>query len=398
VAFATYHRGVSRIERGWARRAFVAAAAALTLAGAAVVGVAAPAAAAGWAVVASPNPSSSTGSHLNAVSCVSATNCIAVGYFSTASSPGRALVERWNGTNWVILTTPSPTGSTASYLNSVACRSATFCIAVGYFTTASSPGRTLVERWNGTKWVVVGSPNATGATGSYFNAVSCPTTSYCAAVGYSYNATATHTLAERFNGTNWAVVASPNPVGDDPDLQAVSCTSATSCFAVGYYDGNGGSGTTLIERWNGSKWAILASPNPKNSDAYLSGVSCVGATCTAVGVYYGTGAGRTLVERSTGSGWAIVGSPNPAGSGDSYLNDVRCSSGTSCVAVGAYASGADKTQVQRWNGSAWAVVASPNPAGSAGSYLNGLSCPGTICTAVGDWHGSGPSRTLAERG
>jgi hypothetical protein len=299
---------------------------------------------------------------------------------------------------WSVSSSPNPTGSTGSHLNGVSCISASSCFAVGYFTTASSPGRVLIERWNGTKWAIVASPVPSGSTGSYLNAVSCVSAASCAAVGYSYNSTTTNTLAERWNGTKWSVVPSPNPSGDDPDLVGVSCTSATNCLAVGFYSASNGSDATLAERWNGTKWALVASPNPKSSDSYLNGVSCAGATCMAVGVFYGTGAGRTLVERWNGSAWAIVASPNPAGSGDTYLNGVKCGSATNCVAVGAYASTSDKTLVERWNGSAWAVATSPNPAGSTASYLNAVSCaPATSCKAVGDWRSSGAQRTLVER-
>ena len=372
----------------------------LLLVGASVVGLATGAPAAGWSVVASPNPTGSTGAHLNGVSCVNASSCFAVGYYSTASSPARALIERWNGTKWATVAAPNPTGSVEVYLNGVSCVSASSCFAVGYFTTGSSTGHVLTERWNGTKWFAVGAPNPSGATGAYFDAVSCVSASTCAAVGYSYNSTATHTLAARWSGTRWSVVATPNPNGDDPDLVGVSCTSATNCLAVGFYTTPGFSDATLAERWNGTKWSLLGSVNPKNSDSYLNGVSCASATsCMAVGVSYGaTGPGGTLVERWNGSSWSNVASPNPAGSGDAYLNGVRCASATNCVAVGAYAAASDSTLVQRWNGSSWAVVASPNPAGSTGSYLNAVSCaPATSCKAVGDWHGSAPSRTLVER-
>ena len=388
-------RGAPRRDR----RRFAAAAMALCCAG--LIAFAPAASGAGtFSVVASPNPTGSTGSHLNGVSCVSASNCTAVGYYATSSSPGRTLVERWNGTTWSIIPSPNPTGSTGGYLNSVSCVSASNCTAVGYYTTASSPGRTLVERWNGTKWSIIPSPNATGSIGSYLNAVSCTAATSCAAVGYSYNSTATKTLAARWNGTNWAVSASPNPSGDDPALFSVSCASATNCLAVGNYTSTSGSDATLAERWNGTKWSIVASPTPKGSDSYLNAVSCASGTyCIAVGsTYPATGPGRTLVERWNGSAWAIVSSPSPAGVNESWLSGVRCRSATTCTAVGASSATSDKTLVERWNGSAWVIVASPNPTESTASYLNDVSCvTATACTAVGDWRGSSPYRTLIER-
>jgi hypothetical protein len=379
----------------------IAEATSIALGCGALIAFAPPAGGAGaFKIVGSPNPTGSTGSHLNGVSCVSASSCKAVGYSSSASSPGRLLIERWNGTNWAIMASPVPTGSTGSYLNGVSCVAASNCTAVGYYTTASSPGRTLVLRWNGTKWRIVGSPNATGSVGSYLNSVSCTAATSCAAVGYSYNSTEMKTLAARWNGTSWSVLATPNPNGDDPDLFSVSCASATNCLAVGYYTTSGGSDATLAERWNGTNWSIVASPTPKGSDSYLNAVSCASGTyCVAVGsTYPATGPGRTLVERWNGSGWAIVASPNPAGVNEAYLSGVRCRSATACTAVGASSSSTDKTLIERWNGASWSLVASPNPTGSVASYLNDVACvTATACTAVGDWRGSGPARTLVER-
>src|SRR5438128_396049 len=47
-------------------------------------------------------------------------------------------------------------------------------------------------------------------------------------------------------GPPFVIVPSPNPPGAVGGLSSVSCTSTTSCFAVG---------GALIERWNGTSWA-----------------------------------------------------------------------------------------------------------------------------------------------
>ena len=80
-------------------------------------------------------------------------------------------------------------------------------------------------------------------------------------------------------------------------LEGVSCSSAKACTAVG---SNGGE-ATLAERWNGTKWALQHAPNPSDAGASpLHGVSCSSATaCTAVGPYVKkkSGAELTLAER-----------------------------------------------------------------------------------------------------
>jgi hypothetical protein len=91
---------------------------------------------------------------LTAVNCLSATNCWAVGYYS---SPGPNLNQalHWNGTTWSQTTTPDPagTGSNAdNELLGIRCSSASNCWAVGEQQRSGGPSRNEALRWNGTKW------------------------------------------------------------------------------------------------------------------------------------------------------------------------------------------------------------------------------------------------------
>jgi hypothetical protein len=185
----------------------------------------------------------------------------------------------------------------------------------------------------------------------------------------------------------------------------VSCTAATACTAVGDYLNSSNTDLTLAERWNGSSWAIQPTPNPAGAEgSVLSGVSCTAATaCTAVGYYDNSSFGNpalTLAERWNGSSWTIQPTPNPAGATQSVLSGVSCTAATSCTAVGYYATssgGDDLTLAEHWNGTRWAIQPTPTPAGARLSYLNGVSCTAaTTCTAVGAYI-SGNGLTLAER-
>ena len=54
--------------------------------------------------------------------------------------------------------------------------------------------------------------------------------------------------------------------------------------AVGHYENKLKTATTLIEVWNGVEWAIEATPNPIGvARSYLLGVSCPSSACIAVG-------------------------------------------------------------------------------------------------------------------
>jgi len=55
--------------------------------------------------------------------------------------------------------------------------------------------------------------------------------------------------------------------------------SASECWAVGYYYNDNVISQTLIERWDGTSWAIVSSPNTSTTDYNsLSGVTCVSAS------------------------------------------------------------------------------------------------------------------------
>src|SRR5207253_503535 len=100
----------------------------------------------------------------------------------------------------------------------------------------------------------------------YLEDVTCTSASDCWAVGFYYNNTTAQTLIEHWNGTNWAFVTSANTsVIQSNQLFGVTCVSASDCWAVGNYENDtpsqGGPFQTLIEHWDGTAWAIVASPN-----------------------------------------------------------------------------------------------------------------------------------------
>ena len=251
----------------------------------------------------------------------------------------QTLVENWNGTTWTIATSPN-SGTGSNILTGVACTSSTSCIAVGYYFNISSIAQTLVESWNGTAWTISTSPNQSSSANSLAG-VSCTSSTACTAVGVSVSPTSiAQTLIERWNGTAWSISSSPNPSGTSNELNGVKCTSSTGCIAVGDYYNASNVDQTLVEGWNGSTWAVVASPDQGTMQNYLGGIACASATsCVAVGFFRNpSSVPQTLVESWNGSTWAIVASPDQ-GSGSNLLSSVACTSSTSCTAVGAYTSG-----------------------------------------------------------
>ena len=75
------------------------------------------------------------------MSCTSASACTAVGN-NYVNGNTLTLAEHWNGTAWTIQTTPNPSGSTTTELEGVSCTSPSARIAAGL-----SSGGTLAERY-----------------------------------------------------------------------------------------------------------------------------------------------------------------------------------------------------------------------------------------------------------
>jgi hypothetical protein len=355
---------------------------------------------------------------LEAVTCLSAKKCTAVG----AARSG-ALAENWNGAKWAREPAP-PSPGTNALLSAVSCTSATACTAVGSYTPKSrkETSLTLAERWNGKAWKYEPTPNPAGTSLAELVGVSCSSVTTCVAVGeVDTKSKPQLMLAEGWNGKKWVLEPTPEPTGVVvSSLASVSCSSATSCVAVGEYDSTRLPGPfVLAEGWNGKKWSYALPPNPNGVcdaqpppykpgctvDSEFLGVSCTSVkACTAVGeyVYYRPGSyppPRSLVEEWNGKAWAIESSPSPLKTAKYIqpppLDAVSCSSAKACTAVGQYVnnSGIYETLAEGWNGTKWVIE--PTPKISIGSALYGVSCKSLQCFAVG-FQNTTDVETLAE--
>jgi hypothetical protein len=184
----------------------------------------------------------------------------------------------------------------------VSCRSAAACTAVG-----EDGNNALAETWNGSKWTVSAALNGgNGATQSQLNGVSCPSaTALCTAVGYyEVSGPSLLTLGEGLSNGGASRGTTPSPGRTVSLLNGVSCTSAQTCWAVGFYDTFRGVRVTLGEFWNGFNWSFGNVPEPNGgfTPSFLNGVSCASTgPCTAVGEYQNGGTFVTLAERFTPS-------------------------------------------------------------------------------------------------
>jgi hypothetical protein len=401
-------------------------------------GAATAASSATWTIQKSPNVTL-PGGGIQSVSCVSATSCTAVGSFLSKAGITDTLAEAWNGKSWRKQQTPNPAADTVPaafpVLSGVSCPAAGFCEAVGSYSNGPA-GVLLAETWNGASWTMQSVPSPAGSTSAALFAVSCASPTFCEAVGLSSAGSGDVPLAEDWDGTSWQVQSVPGPAGQSfENLHGVSCPSASFCEAVGspsfadVWNGTswalqslpasvasvscvsasfcaaaGSAGTSGSAIWDGTSWTAQPVPSPSGaSGASLHAVSCASAQdCEAVGSFQSTVSGGTvltLAEAWNGTSWTVQSASGPAGVSFASLNGVSCPAAGSCEAGGQFGQSPDlQALAEAWNGSSWAVQDAAAPPGATTNGLSGVSCvTADFCEAVGATDDSaGNTTSLAE--
>jgi hypothetical protein len=108
--------------------------------------------------------------------------------------------------------------------------------------------------WDGTSWSSPSVINKINGNPEYLAQVSCPTSSFCVAVGDGGNVVA-------WNNGTWG---SPDPINYPGSFYTVSCSSASFCMAFGGSTVSGYSGSAVYE-FDGTSWTAIDT----EVDAYL---------------------------------------------------------------------------------------------------------------------------------
>lgn len=266
----------------------------------------------GWKTVNPPNPSPTRSSGLDAVRCVSSSYCLEIGHWVNSSTGKEELEDAvWNGSSWSAKPMPAaPSGNTGVRLWGLNCRSTTWCMAVGDYNTGSGSNLkqfTLSDVWNGKTWTMHLGANPSGQNSNALLGVSCTSTTSCVAVGNSLTPKLVLlSLGETWNGKTWTVRATPaGKEGVGSTLFDVSCQSATHCLGVG----------TLAATWNGTKWTSVTFPLPSGAQVSNAvSLSCLSATnCTSAGGYSTSSGTLPLVMNWNGKAFTIQKAKVPSG-------------------------------------------------------------------------------------
>jgi hypothetical protein len=338
-----------------------------------------------WSLLSPAELEGTTSSQFNAVACSSDTDCTLVGEYDNGTDQ-LPLAEHFDGTPYLAIDVfPTPAGSQTATLTGISCASSGNCVAVGYYSdsTDGSGGTAFAAVLSDSTWTLATVPAPAGSVESELSGVSCVSANSCEAVGFYSTGSGGLELAEVWNGTAWKVQSTPATA--DTDLGGVSCTAANACTAVG-------TATSLL--WNGTTWTAKKLPKPQRGTVPdLGSVDCTsGHTCTAVGTYFLEGVAQPIAAFWNGQSWKIEPIDIETSSDTASLSGVSCQPLDNCTAVGTYQdpvdgyrSFAETIDVQ------WQVQATPVPTGAVVSRIDAVSCPtGSLCMAVANYIGNKP--------
>jgi len=302
---------------------------------------------------------------LDAVSCPATATCVGVGYYENTTPAVLPMVATESAGSWstaaAIGLPADQGGNQIAQLTSVSCVDAHSCVAVGSYMDKQARTQLMVASEAAGAWhaaVKLALPHDAGtvqhvALGTTeLASVSCADAGDCVAVGSYLDAAGGYApLRVTEKAGAWGpVVRAPvpavTPAVSSAELHAVSCTSATSCVAVGYATVGASDAWPVIEVETAGAWGPVVrlgipAATPAAVGGQLRGVTCTStSSCTAVGELELAGGGSVAAVAVDAAGhWQPLqrvasiptGIANPR---LAILTSVACPLANQCVGVG----------------------------------------------------------------
>ncbi|HEV2376825.1 MAG TPA: hypothetical protein VGS19_32210 [Streptosporangiaceae bacterium] len=356
---------------------------------------------------------------ITSVSCKSAGNCSAGGFYASGTAGGKpvkqALVVTESGGRWG--TAAEVPGSAAlnaggtAQIDSISCSAPGDCSAGGYYSDAAGNAQAFVVNQAGGTWgtaeEVPGTAALDHSPGAEVLSVSCGAAGNCSAGGF-YSDAAGHQqafVATETGGTWHTAQEVPGTAtlnaGGYAAINSVSCAAAGACGAGGYYASTSVAGIptvqALVVTETGGTWHTaqeVPGTAALNAGGYaaVSSVSCSAAAyCSAGGEYTNsTPATEAFVVSLHGGTWKTahevggIGALNSTGL--AVVNSVSCVSPGNCSAAGAYEDANFDSQAFAvgQSGGTWGTAQEVPGTAALDQGSPGASAVSVSCGAVGD--------------
>jgi D-alanine-D-alanine ligase-like ATP-grasp enzyme len=315
------------------------------------------------------------GAAITAVSCPSAGNCSAGGYYTPAAEPGYAsaqvfVVSEVHGI-WgrarEVPGTAALNWAGGATVNSVSCASAGNCTAGGYLNADSGADQAFVASevhgtWGRARAIPGG---ARGREGSFVTSVSCAAAGNCSAGGtYTVNFSyAQAFVVSEVHGTWGRAEEVPGTAAlnhGNAYVYSVSCAAEGNCSAGGQYDDNSGGVQGFVASqvhgtWGRAEEVPGTAALNQGGGAVINSVSCASAGDCSVGGVYRDRSRRaqafvvTQVHGTWGKaeevpGAAALNQGGYAGGPGAQVTSVSCAAAGNCSAGGTYTDSSGHSQ------------------------------------------------------
>ncbi|HEV3310413.1 MAG TPA: hypothetical protein VG815_07840 [Chloroflexota bacterium] len=296
-----------------------------------------------------------------------------------------------------------PTGN--SSLNSVACETRAYCVAVGSFTNGHGHTEAMIDTERDGRWTSMAAPLPADGTPDYdsLSKVVCVATT-CTAIGqYSSSTYGYVGLILSLTAHGWVANTAIPPTdyyhGLPDRLDNVACSPNGQCAIVGIYEQKTGLGTYqnvgIFLTGSGSSWNMSVAPIPgdaqvSQADYYLSeteAISCpVNGTCYALGLYSkGNDPGGALAYTGWGGSWSY----QDLGTVGNVYN-LSCTAAKFCAGSGRYypSVGLPQSDVIEGVGGSFTAkpVVVPPGAKSNSGYIDSTACAVSgVCVVTGQY-------------
>jgi hypothetical protein len=254
------------------------------------------------------------GAQVISVSCPSAGNCAAGGLYLDGSAHLQAFVVSERNGHWAnAIEVPGSaalnSGNDAE-VDSVSCTSAGNCAAGGYYTDSSADIEAFVVGERNGHWAnaieVPGSAALNSGDAAEIFSVSCSSAGNCAAGGfYTDSSTDIEAFVVGEHNGHWAnAIEVPGSAalnsGNDAEVFSVSCPSAGNCVAGGFYTDSSATFQALVASERNGHWGnaieVPGSGALNSGGAEVKSVSCTSVgKCGAAGIYTHIGNTQGLV-------------------------------------------------------------------------------------------------------
>ena len=317
-----------------------------------------------WRPLAVRLPAGTNGG-LNDVSC-KAGSCLAIGSYSPNSGGySNGFAVTWNGRTLKTIPAPPASGG-ENIIDGLSCVSAKDCITM---TSSMDSESSVIDTWNGSEWKAQPAADPDDVAAG-ISTLSCVSATYCFAGGSAPSSPGSaKPLLASWNGKTITPMKVPAPAATDiptnygpPVIYAVSCVSTSSCAAVGTYmtDSSATTGFGFTEVLSGNAWKETTIIWPQGTSlSMLFGVSCTSAeSCLAVGAAGSSSTGLSPAAVSyNGKTWVRqTDLPRPGNGNSDYFGDVSCPTAEECITAGqiGLAPFYSATPIfGSWNGKSW---------------------------------------------